>query len=174
MPRLRDLRLARLGCGPLKAETAARWQRATAQARAAAARALRRCLAHLGFEPKTGALARFCQAGAAEAPDVPELPAPREPPGPSRAGEGDAWTANAAATLEARLLDMAQRYRDGLEIDLAAASPAEALAWCIAQLSPDLPGEPPAEGARSAEAEDSPVSRVFAADLLQKQQNEPR
>jgi hypothetical protein len=156
--------MARLATRSAAADDAAAWRRATLRARVKLGMVLRQALVQLGIDPATVAMLQIADEAAqelaatgdgAEGLDVGALP-----PVPS-----DPCDDATVATFEARIDGSVQRYRDEPAIDFAQASLAEALAWCLARLENSAPPE-------AAETREEDGARLFAADLLQKQQQD--
>jgi len=153
MTRARDKHLARLTARRESVITAADRRREALQAQVAIGVVLRRCLARLDIDPARLTMLRVCDAAAAE---LAAMPAARDGVAPSATGRTAGRTgkeqngapvgeAAGAAVFDARLMAMTENYRNGCDLDLGKASLAEALAWCVAQLSPrDRPEQPTA------------------------------
>jgi hypothetical protein len=117
----------------------------------------------LGIDPATVAMLQIADEAARElavtADDAEGLDAGALPP-----VADDPCDNASAAAAEAHIDGSVQRYRDEPGIDFAQASLAEALAWCLARLENS---SPPRGGGNGEED----GARLFAADLLQKQQD---
>jgi hypothetical protein len=164
MRRAREAQMARLAARSTAADDAAAWRRATLRARVKLGMVLRQSLVELGIDPATVAMLRLADEAARElavtADGAEGLDAGAPPPvADAPCGDGS------AAAFEARIDASVQRYRNEPGIDFAQASLAEALAWCLARLENSSP--PEAAGTREEDG-----ARLFAADLLQKQQQD--
>ena len=156
--------MARLAARSTAADDALAWHIATLSARVKLGMVLRQALVQLGIDPATVAMLRITDEAArelavtadgAEGLDVSALPPVADDP----------CDDTSAAAFEARIGGSVERYRDEPGIDFAQASLAEALAWCLARLENSSP--PEAAGTREEDG-----ARLFAADLLQKQQQD--
>ena len=156
--------MARLAARSTAADDAAAWHIATLRARVKVGMVLREALVQLEIDPATVKMLQIADeaarelaesAGGLEGLDAGALPRVADDPC------DDATVAK----FEARIDGSVQRYRDEPAIDFAQASLAEALAWCLARLENSLP--PEAAGTREEDG-----ARLFAADLLQKQQQD--
>ena len=156
--------MARLAARSTAADDAAAWHSATLRARVKLGMVLRQALVQLGIDPATVAMLRIADEAARElavtAGGSEGLDAGAPPP-----VADDQCDDDFIAALEARIDESVQRYRDEPGIDFAQASLAEALAWCLARLENSSP--PEAVGTREEDG-----ARLFAADLLQKQQQD--
>ena len=156
--------MARLAARSTAADDAAAWHIATLRARVKVGMVLREALAQLEIDPATVAMLQIAEEAARELAETAggleglDLGAP--PP-----VADDQCDDDSAAQFEARIDGSVQRYRDEPGIDFAQASLAEALAWCLARLeNSSLP--------EAAETREEDGARLFAADLLQKQQQD--
>jgi hypothetical protein len=163
MRRDREAKMARLTARLTADDAAADWDGAALRARVKIGAALRPALAPLGIDPATVAMLRVSDEAAQELARTPDRPERRAPAPPPPAGERPHDHARAA--FEARIDRLARRYRDGLGIDFARSSLAEALAWSRARLGNSFP--PATEGGG-----DEPGPKLCAADLLQKQRQD--
>ncbi len=158
--------MARLAARSTAADDAASWHRATLSGRVKVGMVICQTLAQVGIDPATVAMLQIADEAAQElaatADGAQRLDASAPPP-----MAGDQWDDAFAAAFEARIDASVRRYRDGLGIDFAQSSLAEALAWCLPRLENSLP--PEAAGTRQEDG-----ARLFAADLLQKQQQDGR
>jgi hypothetical protein len=156
--------MARLAARSTAADDAAAWHIATLRARVKLGIVLRQALVQLGIDPATVAMLRIADEAAQElavtADSAERLDAGALPP-----VADDPCDNASAAAIEARIDASVQRYRDEPGIDFVQASLAEALAWCLARLENSSP--PEAAGTREEDG-----ARLFAADLLQKQQQD--
>jgi hypothetical protein len=160
----REAQMARLAARSTAADDAAAWRIEALRARVKLGMVLRQALVQLGVDPATVAMLQIADEAARElavtAGGAEGLDAGAPPPVAANPCDG-----NSAAALEARIDASVRRYRDEPGIDFAQASLAEELAWCPARLDNGAP--PVAAGTR--EEDDA---RLFAADLLQKQQQD--
>jgi hypothetical protein len=156
--------MARLAARSTAADDAAAWHIATLRARVKLGMVLREALVQLGIDPATVAMLQIADEAARElamtADGAEGLDAGAPPP-----VADDPCDKPSAAMFEARMDGSVQRYRDKPAIDFAQASLAEALAWCLARLE----NSAQLEAAGTREEDDA---RLFAADLLQKQQQD--
>ena len=156
--------MARLAARSTAADDAAAWHIATLRARVKLGMVLRQALVQLGIDPATVAMLQIADEAAQElavtADGAEGLDAGAPPP-----VADDQCDDDSAAQFKARIDGSVQRYRDEPGIDFAQASLAEALAWCLARLENSSP--PEAAGTREEDG-----ARLFAADLLQKQQQD--
>ena len=156
--------MARLAARSTAAEDAAAWRIATLRARVKLGIVLRQALVQLGVDSATVAMLRIADEAARElavTADGAEGPDAAAPP----PAADDPCDDDPAAAFEARIDTSVRGYRDEPGIDFAQASLAEALAWCLARLENSSP--PEAVGTREEDG-----ARLFAADLLQKQQRD--
>jgi hypothetical protein len=164
MRRAREAQMARLAVRSTAADDAAAWRIATLRARVKLGTVLRQALVELGIDPATVKMLQIADEAARELAATPDgaegLDAGAPPPVADDPCDDDSATA-----FEARIAGSVQRYRDEPGIDFAQASLAEALAWCLARLEKSSPSE--AAGTREEDG-----ARLFAADLLQKQQQD--
>jgi len=163
MRRGREAQMARLTARLTADDAAADWEGAALRARVKIGAALRQALAPLGIDPATVAMLRVSDEAAQELAVTPDRPERRAAAATPPAGERPHDAARAA--FEARIDRLARRYRDGLGIDFAQASLAEALAWSRARV--ENSSAPATEGGG-----DETGARLFAADLLQKQRQD--
>jgi hypothetical protein len=163
MRRAREAQMARLAARSTAADDAAAWRIATLRARVKVGMVLREALAQLEIDPATVKMLQIADEATRElaetADSVEGLDAGALPP-----VADDQCDDDSAAAFEARIDGSVERYRDEPGIDFAQASLAEALAWCLARLENSSP--PEAAGTREEDG-----ARLFAADLLQKQQD---
>ncbi len=156
--------MARLAAHSTAADDAAAWHIETLRARVKIGMVLRQALAELGVDPATVVMLQIADEAARElavtADGAEGLDACAPPP-----VADDPYDDDFAAAFEARIDASVRRYRDEPGIDFAQASLAEALAWCLARLENSSP--PEAAGTREENG-----ARLFAADLLQKQQQD--
>jgi hypothetical protein len=162
MRRAREAQMARLTRRLTADDAAADWGGAALRARVKIGAALRQALAPLGIDPATVAMLRVSDDAAQELAVTPDRPERRAAAATPPAGERPH---DARAVFEARIDRLARCYRDGLGIDFARSSLAEALAWCRARVENSSP--PATEGAGEETG-----ARLFAADLLQKQRQD--
>lgn len=155
--------MARLAARSTAADDAAAWHSATLRARVKLGMVLRQALVQLGIDPATVAMLQIADEAAQELAVTGDSAEGLDPALPPVAD--DPYDNASATTFEARIDGSVQRYRDEPSIDFAQASLAEALAWCLARLENLSP--PEAAGTRKEDA-----ARLFAADLLQKQQQD--
>jgi hypothetical protein len=164
MRRAREAKMARLAARSTAADDAAAWRIATLRARVKVGMMVREALAQLEIDPATVAMLKIADEAARELAATPDgaegLDAGAPPPVADDPCDDDSATA-----FEARIAGSVQRYRDEPGIDFAQASLAEALAWCLARLE----NSSSPEAAGMGEEDDA---RLFAADLLQKQQQD--
>ena len=156
--------MARLAARSTAADDAAAWRIATLRARVKLGMVLRRALVQLEIDPATVAMLQVADEAARELA-VTADGAERLDPGALPPVAGDPCDDHSATAIEARIGGSVQRYPDEPGIDFAQASLAEALAWCLARLENSSPLE--AAGMREEDG-----ARLFAADLLQKQQQD--
>ena len=156
--------MARLAARSTAADDAAAWRIATLRARVKLGMVLRRALVQLEIDPATVAMLQVADEAARELAVTVDGAGGLDAGAPPPVADDPCDDASVAA-IEARIGGSVQRYRDEPGIDFAQASLAEALAWCLARLD----HSPPPEAAETRE-EDS--ARLFAADLLQKQQQD--
>jgi hypothetical protein len=156
--------MARLAARSTAADDAAAWHIATPRARVKLGIVLRQALVQLGIDPAIVAMLRIADEAARElavtADSVEGLDAGALP-----SVADDPCDNASAAAFEVRIDASVQRYRDEPGIDFAQTSLAEALAWCLARLENS---SPPA----AAQTREEDGARLFAADLLQKQQRD--
>jgi hypothetical protein len=164
MRRAREAKMARLAARSTAADDAAAWRIATLRARVKAGMMVREALAQLEIDQATVAMLKIADEAARELAVTAEgaqgLDAGAPPP-----MADDHCDDDSAAQFEARIDASVQRYRDEPGIDFSQASLAEALAWCLARLE----NSSPPQSAGTGEEDDA---RLFAADLLQKQQQD--
>jgi hypothetical protein len=165
MRRSREAQLARLAARATAADDAATWRSAALEARAKVGAALRQALAQSGIDPQTVAMLRVSDEAAQELAAAADRPPQHDAAAPRRIG--DRRPDLAAGAFAERLGRLVRRYRDGRGVDLARSSLAEALAWCLARQE----NSPAAETQGGDDASDA---GLFAADLLQKQQQDRR
>ena len=155
--------MARLATRSAAADDAAAWRRATLRARVKLGMVLRQAFVQSGIDPATLAMLQIADEAARElavtADGVEGLDAGAPP-----AVAGDPCDDTSVAAFEARIDESVERYRAEPSIDFAQASLAEALAWCLARLENSAPPD-------AAETREEDGARLFAADLLQKQQD---
>ena len=156
--------MARLAARSTAADDAAAWHIATLRARVKVGMVLREALVQMGIDPAAVAMLQIADEAARELAETADgaegLDAGAPPP-----VAYDQYDDDSAAQFEARIDGSVQRYRDEPGINFAQASLAEALAWCLARLENSSP--PEAVGTREEDG-----ARLFAADLLQKQQQD--
>jgi hypothetical protein len=156
--------MARLAARSTAADDAAAWRIATLSARVKLGMVLRQALVQLGIDPATVAMLKIADEAAQElavtADNSEGLDAGAPPP-----VADDPCDNASVATFQARIDESVQRYRDEPGIDFAQASLAEGLAWCLARLETSAPPE-------TAGTKEEDDARLFAADLLQKQQQD--
>jgi hypothetical protein len=127
MPRVRDVRLARLEAERTRFDAAANLGQCMPMAWNTVRVLVRDGLVQAGIDPAcAGALRSGASAGMTELDDIPELHRLGE-----QLAEGD--DDGLAGRLEGKIGDIAQRFRDGHEPDFASASLAELLAWVLSR-----------------------------------------
>jgi hypothetical protein len=163
MRRARDAQMARLAARSAATDDAASRHIATLRARVKIGMVLRQALGELGIDPATVAMLRIADEAALELAVTADGAAGPDP-GMPQPMAGDRSDSAAAAAFAARIEASLRGYRDGQGIDFAQASLAEALAWCLARLENSSPPE-------TVGTSEKDGARLFAADLLQKQQD---
>jgi hypothetical protein len=138
--RTRETRLARLAAVATRVELAEAARRRTLRARAAVCALIRHRLTQSGVDPVGAPVLRIGEAAAAELASLAKTP------GMHRAERAlaDHGGHTAERAFEAKLLGIAQRYphwgAPDFTADLAKASLAELLAWCMARPADDEAG----------------------------------